>query len=86
MFCDTKTAVKVVLIAFGAIALLWVVTNPEIRSEAHIERDLLRHTPIVTSLEDVAKIIETKRWEVWNLDSDGRWKPCFESGRERMSR
>jgi len=69
----TLIALSVIVLTAAIIVLL----NPLRRSQEHIKNDILKITPMGTSMEDVIKIIENKRqWEIDYISYDhGYRKP-----------
>ena len=88
----TKRFWKIALCAFigialtvGIIHMAFPFTNPAwltgamslSRPESAIRRDLLRITPIGTSMEDVLRIIEEREWTLrWTRKTSGYYL-CF---------
>lgn len=55
----------IVLSVIVLIVAIIMLLNPLRRSQEHIKNDILKLTPMGTSMEDVIKIIESKRqWEI----------------------
>lgn len=81
-------AIKYALIAVAGVLVVvfFVITlNPLRRSQEHIRERMLTLTPIGTSMEDVVKTIEGKeKWKVWNISSDGNWKPLTQDSESYM--
>ena len=61
------------LITVLVLAII-IFSNPLRRSEEYIQSEILKLTPIGTSMEDVIKVVESKKkWKVWQGDDYKQW-------------
>lgn len=63
--------IRISLIIILLIITILIVSNPLIKTEEGIKRDMLKATPIGTSMKDVVSAIdENKIWEIDVIDND----------------
>ncbi len=68
-----KTIIYILIALLVIVLIVTIITllNPLRKSQEHIRNDILRLTPIGTSMEDVIKIVKSKReWEIDYISHD----------------
>ena len=64
----------IAVVGILVIVAVIIMSNPLRRSKETIYEQMLKLTPIGTSIEDVLEVIDGNgKWKVWNVNSDGNW-------------